>query len=118
MNGSDINSMKGILRCGSIIAVKKFNEIILAGDHPSFENEASFLMDIKHQNVIQLLGYCAESKGEMMKQPNGKVIVAEAQTRMLCFEYMCNGGLDKYLSGAFRKHLRDIIISSLCFHFL
>jgi len=109
--------MKGILRCGSVIAVKKFNEIILAGDHPSFENEASFLMDLKHQNIIQLLGYCAESKGVMIKQPTGKVIVAEAQTRMLCFEYMCNGGLDKHLSGTFQKHVRDIIYQLPLFSF-
>ncbi|KXG23977.1 putative receptor-like protein kinase At4g00960 [Sorghum bicolor] len=108
---------KGILRCGSVIAVKKFNEIILAGDHPSFENEASFLMDLKHQNIIQLLGYCAESKGVMIKQPTGKVIVAEAQTRMLCFEYMCNGGLDKHLSdesSGLEWNTRYKIIRGIC----
>ncbi|XP_066359535.1 uncharacterized protein [Miscanthus floridulus] len=67
--------------------------------------------------VYKLLGYCAESKGVMMKQPNRKVIVAEAQTRMLCFEYMCNGGLDKHLSdesSGLEWNMRYKIIKGIC----
>jgi serine/threonine protein kinase len=102
--------VKGILPCGSVIAVKKFHDTILASDNDrSFQDEASFLMDIEHQNIIQLLGFCAESRGAMMmKQPNGKVVVVEQLTRMLCFEYMCNGGLHKHLSGTFRKHRHNL----------
>jgi disease resistance protein RPM1 len=98
--------VKGILPCGSAIAIKKFHETILASDNDrSFEDEAFFLMDIEHQNVVQFLGFCAESRGAMMmKQLNGKVIVVEQLTRMLCFEYMPKGGLDKHLSGTFSKH--------------
>lgn len=91
--------------CGSVIAVKKFHERILASDNDrSFEDEASFLMDVEHQNIVQLLGYCAESTGVVTKLPNGKGIVVEQLTRMLCFEYMCKGGLDEHLSGTCQNH--------------
>ena len=103
MKGSNINFVKGILRCGSVIAVKKIHGMHVVDDK-RFQNEASFLMGMKHQNVVQLLGYCAESREVMMKLPNGKDIVAEKLTRVICFEYVSNKGLDKHLSGIFQKH--------------
>ncbi|CAD6266927.1 unnamed protein product [Miscanthus lutarioriparius] len=89
---------KGLLRQGdSFIAVKKFHNSsdVVKGDE-QFQKVATSL--IKHPNVIQLLGYCAESKGVIKKQENGKRAIVYEQTRILCFEYMCNGGLDKHLS--------------------
>lgn len=92
--------MKGLLRCGLIIAVKKIHDIHLVDDD-RFQNEATFLMGIKHQNVVQLLGYCAESRGVMKNLQNGKHVIVEELTRVLCFEHVCNKGLDKHLSGTF-----------------
>lgn len=70
-------------------------------DDGQFEKEATFLMGIKHENVVRILGYCAESRWEMMEVEKGKgrYVLAEIRARMLCFEYMCNKGLDEYLSG-------------------
>ncbi|CAD6343756.1 unnamed protein product [Miscanthus lutarioriparius] len=80
----------------SFIAVKKFHDSHVVNGDEQFQKVATSL--IKHPNVTQLLGYCSESKGEMIKLPNGKYVIADKQTRILCFEYMCNEGLDKHLS--------------------
>ncbi|CAD6343754.1 unnamed protein product [Miscanthus lutarioriparius] len=80
----------------SFLAVKKFHDSHVVKGDEQFQKVATSL--IKHPNVTQLLGYCSESKGEMIKLPNGKCVIADKQTRILCFEYMCNGGLDKHLS--------------------
>jgi hypothetical protein len=77
-----------------------------------FQKEAISLKGIQHPNVIRLLGYCLESKGEITELPNGEYVIADNYARMLCFEYVCNGGLDKHLSGTFWKH-RTYFISSL-----
>jgi hypothetical protein len=72
-------------------------------DDKTFQNEVSYLMEIKHQNVAQFIGYCAESSWEMMPQPSGRSIWAEIPKRLLCFEYVCNKSLDKYISGMITK---------------
>ncbi|CAM0908917.1 unnamed protein product [Alopecurus aequalis] len=90
---------KGVLSCGKIIAVKKLHDIHLLDD-TKFRNEITSLMGIKHQNVVQFVGYCAESSWEMMKpQGSGNLIMAEIPKRIFCFEYVCNASLDKYISG-------------------
>jgi hypothetical protein len=61
-------------------------------------------MGIQHQNVVQSVGYCAESSWEAMKlHGSGNYIFAETPTRLLCFEYVCNESLDKYISGMIMK---------------
>jgi hypothetical protein len=58
-------------------------------------------MGIKHQNVVQFVGYCAESRWEAIEQPSGsgKHILAEIQKRLLCFEYVSNKSLDIHIAG-------------------
>jgi hypothetical protein len=34
-------------------------------------------MNMKHRHVVKFIGYCAESSGEKIKQPNGSSIWAE-----------------------------------------
>ncbi|KAM0835938.1 hypothetical protein ACQ4PT_062635 [Festuca glaucescens] len=87
---------KGILRSGKIIAVKKLFDIHILDDE-TFRNEVISVMDIKHQHVVQFIGYCAETRWEMIKQPGGNIIWAETPKRLLCFEYVCNKSLGKYI---------------------
>uniref|UniRef100_A0ACD5UJ66 Uncharacterized protein n=1 Tax=Avena sativa TaxID=4498 RepID=A0ACD5UJ66_AVESA len=89
---------KGVLRSGKIIAVKKLFEICLKEE--TFQNEARYHMGIRHQNVVQFLGYCAESRWEAIEMPtgSGKHIFAEIPKRFLCFEYVSNKSLEKHIS--------------------
>jgi serine/threonine protein kinase len=93
---------QGVLRSGKVIAVKKFYDIHLVDDK-NFQNEVRYLMEIKHQHVVQFIGYCAESSWELMPQPSGNFIWAEIPKRLLCFEYLCNKSISEYISGMITK---------------
>lgn len=82
--------------------MKKLFEIHLLDDK-TFEDEVRHLIAIRHQNLVQLIGYCAESSWELVEQ-SGKHVFAEILKRLLCFEYVCNKSLDKYISGMITKH--------------
>ncbi|KAF7076755.1 hypothetical protein CFC21_081367 [Triticum aestivum] len=114
---------KGVLSSGSIVAVKKLFDIHLKED--AFRNEVCYLMGIKHPNVVQLLGYCAESIWETMEFPSGsgKRVFAEKPKRLICFEYVCNKSLDKHISdesSGLDWNTRYEIIKGICngLHFL
>nr|XP_020151463.1 putative cysteine-rich receptor-like protein kinase 33 [Aegilops tauschii subsp. strangulata] len=114
---------KGVLSSGKIIAVKKLFEIHLKEN--AFQNEVCYLMGIKHPNVVQLLGHCAESNWETMEFPSGSgnYILAERQKRLICFEYVCNKSLDKHISdesSGLEWNTRYEIIKGICngLHFL
>lgn len=67
-------------------------------DERNFNQEVRNLVGVKHKNIVRLLGYCADTQGKVHKY-EGKVVVADERQRLLCFEFMPNGSLDKYLSG-------------------
>ncbi|KAM0837343.1 hypothetical protein ACQ4PT_061720 [Festuca glaucescens] len=107
---------KGVLRSGKIIAVKKLLDIHLVDDK-GFQNEVTSLMEMRHQHVVQLIGYCAESSWENIKQPSGEFIWAEIPKRLLCFEYVCNQSLGKYISdesSVLEWNMRFGIIKGIC----
>ncbi|XP_048549498.1 uncharacterized protein LOC125529131 isoform X6 [Triticum urartu] len=114
---------KGILQCGKIIAVKKLRE--LHQNDETFQNEITYLMGTKHENVVQFVGYCAESTWELREYPSGsgKHILAEMPNRLLCFEYVSNRSLDKHISDeslGLEWNTRYGIIKGICsgLHFL
>jgi len=90
--------MKGVLRSGKTIAVKNIFDKHLLDNDNRFENEIICLMEVRHQNIVQLVGYCLETKSEVMEY-SGKHVVAQRRACLLCFEFLCNGSLDKHLSG-------------------
>jgi interleukin-1 receptor-associated kinase 1/coatomer subunit beta' len=71
---------------------------VLDLDDEKFEKEYQNLASLHHKNVVRLVSYCNETKGEYV-QFNGKLVVAEKIWRVLCFEYMCKGSLDKFIFG-------------------
>uniref|UniRef100_A0ACD5TSF7 Uncharacterized protein n=2 Tax=Avena sativa TaxID=4498 RepID=A0ACD5TSF7_AVESA len=114
---------KGVLQSGKIIAVKKLNGIHL--DDQMFQNEVSYLMAMKHQNIVKFVGYCAESISEMIEKPSGsgRYILAEMPKRLLCLEYISNQSLDKHISdesSGLEWNMRYEIIKGICngLHFL
>jgi serine/threonine protein kinase len=79
-----------------VVAVKKLSNAFM--DEKEFHREVECLMRAKHKNVVRFLGYCADRQGNM-EMYNGKLIMADVNERLLCFEYISKGGLDKYIIG-------------------
>lgn len=80
---------------GKEIALKKIHP--LQGlDDKAFNNEYRNLFKISHPNIVQLIGYCYESRKNYITH-NGELVMATIMERILCFEYMEGGDLDKYI---------------------
>ena len=67
-------------------------------DDSMFHNEIKTTMLAQHKNVVQFLGYCCHTEEEAFEL-DGNFGMAEVQERLLCFEYLRNGSLDRYVSG-------------------
>ncbi|XP_037482812.1 putative receptor-like protein kinase At4g00960 [Triticum dicoccoides] len=81
---------------GEEVAVKKLHQ--LQGlDDKQFDSEFRNLRNIRHQNVVRLIGYCHESRKKYMEH-KGELIFAKEMERVLCFEYMHGGSLDKHIT--------------------
>ncbi|XP_043715122.1 cold-responsive protein kinase 1-like isoform X2 [Telopea speciosissima] len=76
---------KGVLRNGTIVAVKKLIIGKSSRAKTDFESEVRLISNVHHRNVVRLLGCC--SKGPEL---------------LLVYEYMANSSLDKILFG--EKH--------------
>lgn len=84
------------LHDGKEIAVKKLRALVGLNDEP-FDKEFNTLSKIHHENVVQLIGYCYESRRNYIKH-NNETITAIERERILCFEYMKGGSLDKHIA--------------------
>ncbi|KAL8055813.1 hypothetical protein ABFX02_04G080100 [Erythranthe guttata] len=78
---------KGILKDGTVVAIKRAQEGSLQGEH-EFLTEIELLSRLHHRNLVSLVGYCDE-QGE----------------QMLVYEFMSNGTLRDHLSGKFKVAL-------------
>ncbi|XP_066358030.1 cysteine-rich receptor-like protein kinase 7 [Miscanthus floridulus] len=113
--GSYGDVYKGVTKNGEDVAVKMLKEILQLDDQ-QFANEFRNLKMLKHQNIVQILGYCYETNKTPTKY-NGKTVLAEKTYRALCFEYLHNGSLEKHLSDEFHGfdwHTRYKIIKGTC----
>lgn len=80
---------------GEQIAVKKLYP--LQGlDDEYFRNELRSLNKARHKNIIRLIGYCHETHKRCMEH-NGELVFVIRMERLLCFEYMQEGSLDKHI---------------------
>ncbi|KAH0981438.1 hypothetical protein GBA52_008615 [Prunus armeniaca] len=75
----DLNGLK--------IAVKQHKNASCQGEK-EFESEVHVLSKARHENLVMLLGSCSEGNH-----------------RLLVYEYVCNGSLDKHLSNHSRRPL-------------
>nr|XP_051206614.1 uncharacterized protein LOC127321657 isoform X2 [Lolium perenne] len=81
-----------------------------------FEKEYLNIASLQHKNIVRLVGYCHETRRECHPF-DGKMVFAENTQRALCFEYMQNGSLKKYLSDESTGHdwcTRYAIIKGIC----
>jgi len=96
-SGSFGTVYKGICENREEIAVKVLKNIT-GIDNKEFHKEFENLRRLKHQNVVQLVGFCNEIE-EVLVEHNGNQVVADKMHTALCFEYVCNGSLAKHISG-------------------
>lgn len=97
------------------VAVKKLLETA-AIDDEKFTEEVRCLMKTKHKNIVRFLGYCADTQGEMVNF-EGKHVLAGVQRRLLCFEYLPKGSLEKQITDAscgLKWRKRYEIINGIC----
>uniref|UniRef100_A0A8R7U3R0 non-specific serine/threonine protein kinase n=1 Tax=Triticum urartu TaxID=4572 RepID=A0A8R7U3R0_TRIUA len=105
---------KGMLENGAAVAVKRISIPFMF--EKEFHREVECLIKASHQNVIRFIGYCADSQGKA-ESYDGKFVMADVQQRLLCFEYLPHGTLDKYITDVscgldWRKRYR--IINGIC----
>lgn len=86
-----------MLKNGTPIAMKKLR--IMPGiDDMQFENELCHLKRLKHENIVQIVGFCDETEQEIVPY-KGRLVVADIIHRVICLEFVPNGSLGKILSG-------------------
>ena len=75
-------------------------------DDGIFSSELENLLHtMKHPNVVRFLGYCYESVHEGIKGIGPeKFRFSQTRERLLCFEYISNGSLDKHITGTTMFH--------------
>ncbi|XBI42203.1 hypothetical protein VPH35_126563 [Triticum aestivum] len=81
-----------------------------------FQGEVECLMKVKHKNIVRFLGYCADTQGNISDY-KGKMVMADVQQRLLCFEYLPKGSLDGYITdspGELNWRKRYDIIKGIC----
>ncbi|KAK8923625.1 putative receptor-like protein kinase [Platanthera zijinensis] len=77
---------RGRLSNGTEVAVKKILNNMGQAEK-EFRVEVEAIGNVRHKNLVRLLGYCVEGID-----------------RMLVYEYVNNGNLEQWLHGAMRKH--------------
>ena len=80
---------RGQLKNGPKIAVKRLEHASFQGEK-EFKSEVNVLSMARHKNVVMLLGSCSERNH-----------------RLLVYEYVCNGSLDKHLSSKNKPNTED-----------
>ena len=86
------------------VAVKRIAVNIHTLDETLFYREVKNLMKIiSHPNVVRFLGFCSDTHVEPIENA-AAVAFAQKRERLLCFEYINNGSLDKHITGTKMSH--------------
>uniref|UniRef100_A0A0E0IZU4 mitogen-activated protein kinase kinase n=1 Tax=Oryza nivara TaxID=4536 RepID=A0A0E0IZU4_ORYNI len=108
---------KGVLPNGELVAVKKLLDSVTAvNQDKQFQSEAGILIDLNHMNIVKLIGYCYEIRKEVVEN-NRKFFFVETPKKLLCYEYLPTGSLDKYIYGEsseLKWDMRFKIIEGIC----
>jgi len=105
---------RGTLALRNVAVKRRYKTMDI--DDSMFHNEIKTTMLAQHKNVVQFLGYCCHTE-ELAFELDGNFGMAEVQERLLCFEYLRNGSLDRYVSDAscgLEWRTRYQIIKGIC----
>ncbi|KAM0898743.1 hypothetical protein ACQ4PT_021752 [Festuca glaucescens] len=84
------------------VAVKKIMSCMTINEK-LFRREVDSLMEVNHPNIVRFLGFCSHTVEILMKDPESKRhIFVEMRERLLCFEFISNGSLDKKITDELR----------------
>ena len=109
---------QGVTKNGEDVAVKKLKLRDVNLDIKQFQNELYNLTKLKHQNIVQILGYCYEIEKKPFIMPDGRKVFVEETHIALCFQYLHNGSLENHLSGMMQLQLWYVLKENfLYFHF-
>ncbi|XP_066339737.1 uncharacterized protein [Miscanthus floridulus] len=86
---------KGIHEDGREIAVKVLR-YFSAFDPEHFQAEVETVARFRHENIIQLAGYCYETEQEILPY-KGRLVVADRIHSAICFEYLQNGSIERHI---------------------
>lgn len=89
---------QGILHSGKEIAVKRYGGSYQATPYNVFRNEIGNLMEVEHENILRLIGFCCERRRKVVKH-DGRYILTDEVESYLCHEYIQCERLDKYIYG-------------------
>ena len=67
---------RGVLRDGSVVAVKRLRDGDAAGGEVQFQTEVEMISLAIHRNLLRLIGYCTTSTERILVypfMPNGSV---------------------------------------------
>uniref|UniRef100_A0ACD6AES3 Uncharacterized protein n=1 Tax=Avena sativa TaxID=4498 RepID=A0ACD6AES3_AVESA len=81
-----------------VIAVKKLQENAPMPADKTFKKEVQNVMVLKHDNIVQLVGFCSETNKKLV-QLDGRYIQADITESLLCYEYLPVGSLQDNLFG-------------------
>uniref|UniRef100_A0ACD6A678 Uncharacterized protein n=1 Tax=Avena sativa TaxID=4498 RepID=A0ACD6A678_AVESA len=83
---------------GKEIAVKKLQENAPMPPDKTFKKEVTNVMALKHENIVQIVGYCSEMSKKLV-QFDKRYIQADITESLICYEYLPNGSLKENLFG-------------------
>ncbi|XP_073365467.1 receptor like protein kinase S.2 isoform X2 [Aegilops tauschii subsp. strangulata] len=87
----------GKLENGEEIAVKLLHDNTLSINDELFQNEFDNLRKLNHPNIVRFVGYCYETQRQHLEF-HGRTVFGGTTYRVLCFEYMRMGSLQRHLS--------------------
>uniref|UniRef100_A0A3B6I4W9 Protein kinase domain-containing protein n=1 Tax=Triticum aestivum TaxID=4565 RepID=A0A3B6I4W9_WHEAT len=110
---------KGVLRNGALVAVKRIHINVNTVDDKLFRREFSSLWKANnHQNVVRFLGFCSNMyQTRIAEAGSDEFRLVNVRERLLCFEYISNGSLDKHITDELRGlewEKRYDIITGIC----
>ncbi|CAI0546400.1 unnamed protein product [Linum tenue] len=83
---------KGSLGDGTLVAVKKLDKVLPHGEK-EFITEVNTIGSMHHMNLVRLCGYCSEGT-----------------RRLLVYEFMKNGSLDKWIFQSYETRPKDRVL--------